>query len=209
MRGLKSSVYKSVCGCVGFSGVFLLTRNSYSSSTSRSSRHLRRWWGCFPFWCALGGHWQLLLDEPASVSYASPPALSPWAESRRLQWESCAESRVVVMVVGEVSLEDHYRIKRKHHTQNSPRNRKRLEIWQPARSSKEDWEEEKKRLKPKWYGNLVLKSVLAKLKLPEVNKRVLRNARTLHDQLLHNATAIDMKYINIWMQTAREASGFF
>lgn len=43
----------------------------------------------------------------------------------------------------------------------------------------------------------MLKSVLAKLKLPEVNKRVLRNARTLHDQLLHNATAIDMKYINI------------
>ena len=76
-------------------GVFI-TRSSYSSSTSRSSRRSRRWWGCFPYCGALGGHWQLLPDEPASVSYASPPALSPWTGGggggggggrERPQWE--------------------------------------------------------------------------------------------------------------------------
>lgn len=35
----------------------------------------------------LGGHWQLLPGEPASVSYASPPALSPWTEERERQRE--------------------------------------------------------------------------------------------------------------------------
>lgn len=60
----------------------VFTRSSYSNSTSRSSRRSRRLWGCFPFCGALGGHWQLLPDEPASVSCASPPALSPWTARR-------------------------------------------------------------------------------------------------------------------------------
>lgn len=90
----------------------VITRSSYSSSTSRSSRRLRRWWECFPFCGALGGHWQLLPDEPASASYASPPALSPWTARRRHnrdQSEGCAGE-------GGGLLEDYCRIKLEHHT---------------------------------------------------------------------------------------------
>lgn len=88
----------------------VVTRSSYSSSTSRSSRRLRRWWECFPFCGGLGGRWQLLPGEPASVSYARPPALSPRTAGRRqgehseLRWGE------------EVSLEDYYRIKLEYHT---------------------------------------------------------------------------------------------
>lgn len=87
----KLATYNIICANISGKAAGLLsgkqwsviTRSSYNNSTSRSSRHLRCWLGSLPFCGVLGGHWQQLPGEPGSVSYASPPALSPWTAGRR------------------------------------------------------------------------------------------------------------------------------
>lgn len=116
----------------------VITRSSYSSSTSRSSRRLRRWWGSLPFCGVLGGHWQLLPDEPGSVSYASPPAPSPWTVRRkttvRAGWGGVYRKIITALAWNIIT-----------HTQTShdPRNHMRLKIWQqecrPKKAGRREW----------------------------------------------------------------------
>lgn len=73
-----------------------ITRSSYSSSTSRSSRRLRRWWGSRPSCGALGRRWRLLPGKPGSVSYASPRTLTHRLPERRDT--SSASSSLLVSV---------------------------------------------------------------------------------------------------------------